>query len=160
MIAVLLLLSQDAATAATADHGVSKEIVAVIAAAVVTIIGSLTAAVVSIITTVRTTNKKVAASAVEAQVRGKSQDRQLRKIHLLTNSRLAAALKLLARMTKKEADRTKDPEDIAAYEEARRELEAAEVGTIAVEIEEEAEKGEDAASKKDEAEAVQKRNDA
>jgi len=136
---LLWLLSQvPAPSPAPPAPGISKEIVAVVAAAVVTIIGSLTAAIVSVITTLRTKTKVVEAAA-EAQVRGKSQDRQLRKIHLLTNSRLAAALKLLARMTKKEADRTKDPEDVAAYEEARRELESANIGTMAVEIEEEAE---------------------
>jgi len=62
----------------------------------------------------------------------KKQGRVLHKVHLLTNSRLGSALKLLVRMTKKEADRTKDPDDIAAYQEALRELESAAAGALAV----------------------------
>ena len=102
--------------------------IGIIIAGVVTILGAFTA----MIKELRSNTRDIAQNTKEGRVRGKT----LHKVHLLTNSRLGAALKLLVRMTKKEADRTKDPDDIAAYQEALKELNSVQAGTLAVDMSE------------------------
>lgn len=73
-------------------------------------------------------------SLKENKKRGIKQDRRIKQIHILVNSRLTVALKLVAMFTKREAERTKNPDDMAAYEEAAKELRRA--MTVAVTVEE------------------------
>jgi hypothetical protein len=97
-------------------------IITIIGSTVVTIIGAITLAVVTIIKALRDNTAITVAGQVAGAARGVVRDKRIQEIHILTNGRLTAALKLIMVMSKKEWLRTNSEEDKATYESALAEL--------------------------------------
>ena len=85
---------------------------------IVLIIGAVTTASIRIIKAIKVNNRITVAGQEAGAARGKVRDKRIQEIHVLTNSRFTAILKLILVMTKKEADRTKKAEDLEIYNAA------------------------------------------
>ena len=109
--------------------------IAIIIAGIVTIIGAVTTSVISIIKAIRENTKITVAGQQVTAARGKVRDKKVQEIHILTNSRLTAALNLVMVMAKREADRTGKPEDLETYKVALAEVKKAEEATEVITLE-------------------------
>ncbi len=94
---------------------------------IIAILTILIPGIVTIINALKQNTAITVAGQKASQTRGVVRDSKIQEIHLLVNSRLQTVLKLLVVSTKREADRTHSIEDIAAYQNALKELELSEV---------------------------------
>lgn len=114
-----------------AEEVITSGTATVLIAGVLSIIAALIAGIIQIIAAIRSTRELVAATGEATKARGVVRDKAIKEVHLLVNSRLLTVLRLLVAVTKREAARTGDDEDIAAYMAARGELERLEAATLA-----------------------------
>lgn len=95
----------------------------------VLVIGAIAGAAVKIIRAVNEDKQVTIAGQRAGAARGRVRDKKIQEIHILTNSRLTAALTLIMTMAKKESDRTGKKEDVDLYEQAKEEVKKAEEAT-------------------------------
>ena len=107
----------------------SESTITLIIAGIVTIIGAATPAIILIIKAIKQNTQITVAGQRAGAARGKVRDKKVQEIHILTNSRLAAALNLVMVMAKREADRTGKPEDIANFRAAEVEVHKSQAAT-------------------------------
>lgn len=100
--------------------------VTLITGSIVTIIGAIVNGTNKIIEAINANRAVTIAGQDASRARNKVQTTQIQEIHILSNSRLTAALRLIMIMSKKEADRTGTKEDIDTYNAALIELQKAE----------------------------------
>jgi len=98
----------------------------------VIVIGAVSTAAVKIIRAIKYDTRVTVAGQRAGQARGRVRDKKVQEIHLLTNSRLAAALNLIVVMAKREADRTGKAEDLATFKAAQNEVKKVEEATILI----------------------------
>lgn len=110
-------------------QAVSVQLAVIIIGGILSILTALVTGILSILKVVRSTRSTLIAGTLAHKARGVVRDKKIQEIHLLVNSRLLTALRLLVMLTKKEAARTNEPGDVAAYNEAVKELERAEAAT-------------------------------
>jgi len=113
----------------------SVEIVTVIIAGIVTILGVLIPGIIAIIRALKENTKITIAGQKALAARGIVRDKKVQEIHILTNSRLSAALNLVMVMAKRESDRTSNPADVATYKAAVEEVRKAEEATDKITLE-------------------------
>lgn len=126
-------------------RGLTTQNIVALTAGIVALISALFAGTVTILQTMRETKTMV----TNIEDKGVQRDVKLDEIHVLVNSRLSAVLRMLVATLKKEAERTKDPVDVVAYETALKELDIADAG--------QAQATKDKESKLDEADMADKR---
>jgi hypothetical protein len=112
--------------------GPSVATITAVGTVILAIITALVGGSIQILDRLEKTRTLVVAGQVEAKATGEVRDTKIQEIHLLVNSRLLTVLRLLVAVTKKEAERTGNREDISAYQEALSELQKAEAGAGAV----------------------------
>ncbi len=93
----------------------SPGMIAAVTAAVVAVIGAIATGTVKIITAVKQGQHLIAAGQDVSMARGLVQSQHTQEIRVLVNGRVLTMLRLVATLTKKEADRTGLPADVAAY---------------------------------------------
>lgn len=91
-----------------------------------TIVGVIVGGIVTIVREIRASRSVITTEQTASAGRGAARDTVINEIHILVNGRLIAALRMVALLTKREADRTKSPEDQTIYEGARDDLARAE----------------------------------
>lgn len=96
--------------------------ITVLTTGIIGIIGAIVAGTVTIIKALRETKSLVAAGQEVGMASGAVRDAKMQEIHILVNSRVLMLLRLVAKMTKSEAERTGRPEDILAFQTAMSEL--------------------------------------
>ncbi len=94
--------------------------------AIVTVLGAIVTGTVKIIAAVKQGQHLIAAGQDVSMARGLVQSQHTQEIRVLVNGRVLTMLRLVATLTKKEADRTGLPDDIAAYHVALAELTSSE----------------------------------
>lgn len=94
------------------------------------VIGAITIAANVILRGIRETRAITIAGQEVVAAKSVVKDNKLQDIHVLVNSRLLSALRLIVFLTKREAERTGIPADTLAYQEAAEELKRAEEANI------------------------------
>ncbi len=94
-----------------------------IVAGVVIVLGVLVPGIIKVINALKQNTEITVAGQQASASRGALRDSRIQEIHLLVNSRLLTVLRVLVVLTKKEADRTNNADDISAYQQALKDLE-------------------------------------